>query len=198
MATINILDRTTISGTQYPLQIIRFQKPDLEGRLHEQTNEIYFRPDAVAVLLADPVNQRFIFTSQFRLPTFLNGSDSGYLLEICAGLIDDGETPEQAARREVHEETAYPVSELNKIGAVYSSAGGITEYLHLFIAVCDCKSPHGKGRGKPGEGEDIELVQLSFAETREKLIIGGFRDAKTMILLQHYFLTDGADSGIAE
>ena len=194
MATIHIIDRQTIPGTQYPLQTIRFQKPGLEGQLHEQKNEIYFRPDAVAVLLADHTNKQIIFTRQFRLPTFLNGNDSGYLLETCAGLIDDGETPEQAAHREVGEETGYPISELMKIGAVYSSAGGITEYLHLFIASCDCKAQHGKGGGKAGEGEDIELVQLSFVEAREKLMTGGFRDAKTMILLQHYFLTQGSDS----
>lgn len=188
MATINILDRETIPGTQYPLQTIKFQKPDLKGKLHELTNEVYFRPDAVAVLLADQENRQFIFTRQFRLPTFLNGSDSGYLLETCAGLIDEGETPEQAARREVGEETGYTIYDLNKIGAVYSSAGGITEYLHLFVASCNCKGRHGKGGGKPGEGEDIELIQLSFEEAHEKLRQGSFRDAKTVILLQYYFL----------
>ena len=103
------------------------------------------------------------------------------------GQVDEGETPEQAARREVGEETGYPIHNLTKIGAVYSSAGGITEYLHLFIAECDCKGAHGKGGGKPGEGEDIELVKLSFNEAREKLAEGTFRDAKIVMLLQHFF-----------
>lgn len=188
MATINILERDTIPGTKYPLQTIRFQKPDLEGQLHEQTNEVYFRPDAVAVLAADRKNQTFILTRQFRLPTFLNGSESGYLLETCAGLIDEGETPEQAARREVDEETGYPVTSLDKIAAVYSSAGGITEYLHLFIGECDCEGQHGEGGGKAGEGEDIELVRLSFSDAREQLRQGAFHDAKTVLLLQHFFL----------
>jgi nudix-type nucleoside diphosphatase (YffH/AdpP family) len=188
MANINILERRTTAGTKYPLQTIRFQKPDLEGQLHEQTNEVYFRPDAVAVLLADRKHRKFIFTRQFRLPAFLNGSETGYLLETCAGLIDEGETPEQAARREAAEETGFPVGELTKVGAVYTSAGGITEYLHLFIAVCDCGKGHGKGGGKPGEGEDIEIVQLSFGEAREKLLQAAFYDAKTTLLLQHYFL----------
>jgi GDP-mannose pyrophosphatase NudK len=124
MATINIISRDTIPGTKYPLQNIAFQKPDLQGQLHEQKNEVYFRPDAVAVLLADPQARQFLLARQFRLPTFLNGSEKGYLIETCAGLIDEGETPEQAARREVSEETGYPISELEKIGGVYTSAGG--------------------------------------------------------------------------
>jgi len=188
MANINILERRTTAGTKYPLQTIRFQKPDLEGQLHEQTNEVYFRPNAVAVLLADRRNKQFIFARQFRLPAFLNGSETGYLLETCAGLIDEGETPEQAARREAAEETGYQVSKLTRIGAVYTSAGGITEYLHLFVAEIDSREEHSTGGGKAGEGEDIEIVQLSFSEAREKLLQGAFYDAKTVLLLQHYFL----------
>jgi GDP-mannose pyrophosphatase NudK len=127
MATINILKRETLGQTQYPLQKITFQKPGVQA----QTNEVYFRPDAVTVLLVDEPEKTFLLTRQFRLPTFLNGNEKGYLVETCAGLIDEGETPEQAARREVQEETGYTLTDLEKIGAVYTSAGGITEYIHL-------------------------------------------------------------------
>jgi GDP-mannose pyrophosphatase NudK len=60
MATINIISRDTFPGTKYPLQTITFQKPDLQGKMHEQVNEIYFRPDAIAVLLADPKGGKFL------------------------------------------------------------------------------------------------------------------------------------------
>jgi GDP-mannose pyrophosphatase NudK len=188
MATINITRRETIPGTKYPLQTISFQKPDLEEKLHDQINEVYFRPDAVAVLLTDPKAKKFLLARQFRLPTFLNGSEKGYLVETCAGLIDEGETPEQAARREVAEETGYPVTELEKIGGVYTSAGGITEFVHLFTAVYDQAAKHKKGGGKAGEGEAIELMDMSFDEAREKVKDGAIRDAKTLLLLQHYLL----------
>lgn len=190
MATINILERKTIAGTEYPLQQIKFQKPDQNGEMHDQTNEVYFRPDAVTVLLADPKAKTFLLTRQFRLPTFLNGSEKVYLLETCAGLIDEGETPEQAAAREVAEETGYPLANLTKIGAVYTSAGGITEYVHLFTAKYDKSGPHEKGGGKAGEGEDIELIHLTFTEAKDKVRSGAVIDAKTLLLLQHYFLHD--------
>ena len=156
--------------------------------MHEQVNEVYFRPDAVAVLLVDPAAKQFLLARQFRLPTFLNGSEKGYLVETCAGLIDEGETPEQAARREVEEETGYPINEFEKIGGVYTSAGGITEFVHLFVASYNSDGPHGKGGGKPGEGEDIELLEISFRDARQQLKQGAVRDAKTLLLLQHYFL----------
>jgi GDP-mannose pyrophosphatase NudK len=191
MATINILERKTITGTEYPLQQIKFQKPDQKGDMHDQTNEVYFRPDAVTVLLADPKAQIFLLTRQFRLPTFLNGNEKGYLLETCAGLIDEGETPEQAATREVEEETGYSIDHLTKIGAVFTSAGGITEFVHLFFATYDKSGPHEKGGGKAGEGEDIELIHMTFTEAKDKVMSGALNDAKTLLLLQHYFLHEG-------
>jgi GDP-mannose pyrophosphatase NudK len=122
------------------------------------------------------------------LPTFLNGSESGYLVETCAGLIDKGETPEQAAHREVEEETGYPIIELNKIGGVYTSAGGITEFVHLFVADYDSSGSHAKGGGKKGEGEDIELLETPFEDARQQLVSGAVTDAKTFLLLQYYFM----------
>lgn len=188
MATINIIQREKITGTQYPLQRITFQKPDLQGKMHEQVNEVYFRPDAVAVVLVDPKRKNFLLTRQFRLPAFLNGSEKGYLVETSAGLINEGETPEQAARREAEEETGYPISELVKIGGVYTSAGGITEFVHLFTANYDSQGPHEKGGGKAEEGEDIELLEISFDEAFEQLKQGAMRDAKTLLLLQNFLI----------
>jgi GDP-mannose pyrophosphatase NudK len=190
MATIQILNREVLSDKKYILQNITYSKPDLEGNMQQQQNEVYFRPDAVAVLLADKKKQTFLFTHQFRLPAFLNGNEKGFLLETCAGLIDEGETPEQAARREADEETGYQIANLERIAGVYTSAGGVTEYIYLFTADYDSEGPHGKGGGKPGEQEDIELIEMSFTEARDKLKLSAFNDAKTIILLQHFFLNN--------
>jgi GDP-mannose pyrophosphatase NudK len=81
--------------------------------------------------MVDDKKEVILLTRQFRLPAFLNGNKSGYLVEACAGLIDETETPEQAARREVLEETGYKLQTIDMIAGVYSSAGGITEFLYL-------------------------------------------------------------------
>ena len=188
MATIQILNKQTLSDKKYPLKYITFEKPDAEGEFHNLEKEVYFRPDAVAVLLVDEKKKKLLLTKQFRLPTFLNGSDSGYLIEACAGLIDEGETPEQTARREVEEETGYQIDELTKIAGAYTSPASATEFLHLFTATYQSEKDHSKTWGLKAEGESIELVEMAFDEAAEKLERGEFRDIKTILLLQHFFM----------
>ena len=188
MSTIQILKKETLSEVKYPLQYITFEKPDEFGDFHNLAKEVYFRPDAIAVLLVDEDQQKILLTKQFRLATFLNGNDSGYLVEACAGLIDEYETPEQTARREAAEETGYEIGDLEKIGGAFSSPGGTTEFMHLFIGAYQSKTDHQKFGGLKGEGESIELIELGFDEARQQMMAGAFRDLKTILLLQQFFL----------
>jgi len=187
MTAIQILNKESIAHKKYPLKWVTFQKTGPEGTLDKLEKEVYFRPDAVGVLPVDKIHKKLLLTRQFRLPAFLNGSDSGYLIETCAGIIDGNETPEQTAVREALEETGVEINGLTKIAGLYSSPGGITEFVHLFIAAYDSRAKHEKGGGLKEEGEDIEVLEMGFDEAREKLNQGEFRDAKTMILLQHFF-----------
>jgi GDP-mannose pyrophosphatase NudK len=188
MASIQILNKETLSDRKYPLKYISFEKPDNEGKFHNQDREVYFRPDAIAVLLVDNKQKKLLLTKQFRLPAFLNGSENGYLIEACAGIIDGDETPEQTVRREVEEETGYQIKNLTKIGGAYSSPNATTEFLHLFIAAYTSDEGHAKTGGLIDEGESIELIEMGFDEAREKLNRGEFRDIKTILLLQHFFM----------
>ncbi len=188
MAAIQILDKQTLSDKKYRLQLISFERPDNDGEFHTLQKEVYFRPDTVAVLLVDIKNKKLLLTKQFRLPTFLNGNDTGYLLEACAGIIDANETPEQTAYREAEEETGYRIENLTKIGAGYTSPASITEYMHLFTAEYTSRADHPKYGGLKEEDESIELIELDFDEARNKLLNGAVRDLKTMVLLQHFFM----------
>jgi GDP-mannose pyrophosphatase NudK len=187
MSTIQILSKQTLSQKKYLLQNISFEKPDSDGEFHTVQKEVYFRPDTVAVLLVDRENQQLLLTKQFRLPTFLNGNDSGYLIETCAGTIDENETPEQTVR-EALEETGYEIKDLEKIGSGYLAPGGTTEFMHLFIANYVSEATHSKYWGLKEEGESIELVEYSFDEAKQKLMAGAFRDMKTMALLSRFFM----------
>lgn len=59
MAAIQILDQQTIPGPKYPLMKIKFEKPDLEGIMHDDENEVYYWPDAVGVLFVDEQSEYF-------------------------------------------------------------------------------------------------------------------------------------------
>ncbi|GAC1306636.1 MAG: GDP-mannose pyrophosphatase NudK [Mucilaginibacter sp.] len=194
MATIQILNKETLSDKQYPLKYIRYEKPDSEGNFHNIEKEVYFRPDAVTALLVDDERKKILLTRQFRLPAFLNGSDSGYMVETCAGIIGENESPEQTIHREAEEEIGCKIHDLEKVAGAYTSSGGITEFVHFFIARYNEKDRTGKGGGLKEEGEDIEIVELSFNDAREKLKQGAFRDVKTILLLQHFFLNQSVDN----
>src|ERR1700735_685089 len=188
MSTIQILDKQTLSEKKYRLQLIDFEKPDNEGSFHNLQKDVYYRPHTVAVLPVDEENQKLLLTKQFRLATWLNGNDSGYLIEACAGIIDENETPEQTAYREAAEETGYQIENLVKIASAYTSPGGVTEFQHLFMADYTSKNDHPKFGGLKEEGESIELIELSFGEALQKLTSGAFRDMKTIVLLQNFFM----------
>ncbi|MBS7563654.1 NUDIX domain-containing protein [Mucilaginibacter sp. Bleaf8] len=188
MAEIQITNRETLSERKFPLKYFTYQKPDADNKMQSLKAEVYFRPDAVGILLYDTERSKFLLTKQFRLPAYLNGSDTGYLVEVCAGLIDEGETPEETAIREAFEETGYEITDVKKIAAAYTSAGGITEYIHLYLAAYNPSLQKSKGGGLEEEGENIELIELDFEQARQMLKNQEFRDAKTIMLLQHYFL----------
>ena len=187
MSTIQILNKETLSDKKYPLRYITFEKPDLQGKFQNLAKEVYFRPDVIAVLLVDDERKTILLVKQFRLPTFLNGNDSGYLVEACAGIIEEGETPEQTVYREAAEETGFRIHGLEKIGGAYSSPGATTEYIHPYIARYNKESKISAGGGLAAEGESIELIELTFEEAKEQLKQGAFRDIKTILLLQHFF-----------
>jgi len=188
MSTIQILKKETLSDKKYPLKYIWYEKPDRDGVFHNRENEVYFRPDAVALLLVNDKRKTILLTRQFRLPAFLNGSENGYLTEVCAGIMDGDETPEETARREAKEEMGCKIHDLERVASAYTSSGGLTEFVHFLIARYTEEDRNGKSGGLKDEGEDIELIELGFDEAREKLKQGVFIDAKTILLLQHFFL----------
>jgi GDP-mannose pyrophosphatase NudK len=188
MSTVQILDKQTLSEKKYRLQLISFEKPDAEGEFQNLKKEVYFRPDTVAVLPVDEKNKMLLLTKQFRMATYLNGNDSGYLVEACAGVIDENEIPEQTAYREAEEETGYKIENLVKIASAYTSPGGVTEFQHLFMAEYTSTKDHAKFGGLKEERESVEIIEISFDEALQKLTSGAFRDMKTIVLLQHFFM----------
>ncbi|MCJ8210275.1 hypothetical protein MUY27_11200 [Mucilaginibacter sp. RS28] len=92
-ATINLQHTDLLSDERYQLKKYSYQLIDGDQSTNKVT-ELYIRPDAVAVLPYDEERQTFLLTRQFRLVACLNGTSSGYVIEACAGLIDDNQQPE--------------------------------------------------------------------------------------------------------
>jgi len=127
-----------------------------------------------------------ILLEQFR-PGLLNRKDNPIIIEIVAGIIDEGELPEEAARRECLEETGCSVKKIQNILSYYPSPGSSESFYHLFLA--EIESFSGKRIvGEKDENEDILVASYSIDEVRNlmkrKKIINGL----TLIALQWFFL----------
>jgi GDP-mannose pyrophosphatase NudK len=136
------------------------------------------------ILLYNTEKKTVILTRQFRMPSYLNGNESGMLIEACAGLLDR-DNPEECIRRETEEETGYKVSNVKKIFETYMSPGSVTEILYFFIAEYTDDMKTSEGGGLEHDQENIDVLELSFERAFEMMTSGEIRDAKTIMLLQY-------------
>ncbi|WP_294250804.1 NUDIX domain-containing protein, partial [uncultured Chryseobacterium sp.] len=102
----------------------------------------------------------------------------------CAGLLDN-DHPEDCIRRETEEETGYQIRHAEKIFEAYMSPGSVTEILHFFIAEYSAEMKINDGGGLADEGENIEVMEVSFEDALDMIDSGEIKDAKTIMLLQY-------------
>lgn len=169
--------------------IVTVEATDSKGRERRHEREVVDHGDAGVVLAIDRGRGVAIMVRQWRAPLVVAGADP-FLLEACAGILDPGETPEDAARREAEEETGLRVRALRGIGSVLPSAGTLTERMHLFIAEVSAEDRVEAGGGNPHEGEDIEVVEVPLAELFAMARGGGIEDAKTLVLVQRLIMEE--------
>ncbi len=174
----------------------RLQYSRSDGRLSDPVTRINFeRGSAAAVLLHDPAQDRVLLVRQFRYPVYASLTPEqrqggqlarSWLLEVIAGVVEPGQTPEEVARREAEEETGYAVTgELRQIAEVFMSPGASSERVTIFVGQADGRQRTGAGGGLAAEGEDTQIVWLPRAEALARLERGEIQDAKTVIALQY-------------
>ena len=98
------------------LKRITYEYSTGDGKWETQKREVYDRGNGAVILLYNTEHNTVILTKQFRLATYLNGNQTGMLIEACAGLPDD-ESSREAIKRETEEETGYKISRVIKIFA---------------------------------------------------------------------------------
>lgn len=101
-----------------------------------------------------------------------------YSLEICAGRIEPGHTPEETAARELEEELGYRARQFQKIGEFNVAPGYCTERLFLYLATGLEQSSQNLD-----DDEEIEVVTMPFAEALARMRTGEIDDAKSIVTL---------------
>jgi len=180
----SLISEEVLSDNWYTLRKFTFDYQNANGKWERQSREAYDRGNGATILLYNKEKQTVILTRQFRIPTYINGNETGMLIEACAGLLDK-DNAEDCIRRETEEETGYKIKSVKKIFEAYMSPGSVTEILYFFVAEYTQDMKTGNGGGCETEQENIEVMEIAFQDALEMIASGEIRDAKTMLLLQH-------------
>ena len=136
----------------------------------ESTREVVEHPGAVVVIPI--VEGKVIMVEQYRYPI------GRILLELPAGKLDPGETPEECARRELEEETGYKAKKMTYLGKIYTSPGFSSEIIHIFLA-----EDMEKGENRTNEDELLNIVEKNFEDVVKECLSGKIEDAKTIVAI---------------
>ncbi|MGB2130543.1 MAG: NUDIX domain-containing protein [Marinobacterium sp.] len=173
----------------FRLHRLTLSHPRFEGGRVRIQREILDRGNAVCVLLYDPQADAVILVEQFRAGA-LGKTESPWLLELVAGIVEPGESVEDVARRESVEEAGVELGPVFPITGYLPSPGGCDEWIDLVCALVDSRGVGGV-HGLETEGEDIRVhvigVQDAFALVRENRL----RNAAAIIALQWLELNHG-------
>jgi ADP-ribose pyrophosphatase len=180
---VEILEKTTPFQGYFRIDryVLRHRRFD-GGWSIPLNREIFERGHAVGVLLYDPDRDRVGLIEQFRAGALVAGW-SPWLVEIVAGIIDDGQTPESVAIREAEEEANVQISTPIPICRYLVTPGGSTETMQLYCARVDSTRLSGV-HGLAHEGEDIRVFSLPAEEAFAWVESGRIANSMTIIALQ--------------
>jgi ADP-ribose pyrophosphatase len=142
----------------------------------------FVRRDSAAAVMFNRQSQEVILVQQFRYPATAAGA--GWGIELVAGSIDPGETPEAGVRREIAEETGYQVDVVTPITTFFLSPGGSTERTFLFYTEVVDSDQLSTSGGLAGDNEDVRIVRVPVDQVAQLLDDGELADAKTIIGLR--------------
>ncbi|MGC1301943.1 MAG: NUDIX hydrolase [Caulobacteraceae bacterium] len=147
------------------------------------SRQIESHGEVAVVLPYDPVRRQVLLVRLLRVPP-LYAKGQQTVIEAPAGLVDPGETPADATRREAMEEAGVRLQTLEPAGTFWSTPGISTERMSLFLAAYTQADRLGAGGGVEDEHEGIEVLEVAAAALGPMLDRGEIEDMKTFALIQ--------------
>lgn len=165
--------RKPMTGSFFRLDSLEVEHRRFDGGRNEGLlREVMVGADAALILPYDRARDRVLLVEQVRTGPMRRGDPEPWTLEPVAGLVDAGETPEEAARREAEEEAGLALGELVPMFRGYASPGNATDHFYAFLALCELPDGRATSGGLEEEQEDLRLHVLPFARAIELLDTG--------------------------
>lgn len=178
-----IIEKTICYKGFFTLSRLRLRHKKYDGGWTDiLTRELFERGHAAAVLPYDPVRDEVVLIEQFRAGA-LDFPGEPWLLEIVAGIIEEGEGEQEVVVREAMEEAGAIIEQLEPVCKYLVSPGGATESTALFCGKVDTTNVGGV-HGVVEEGEDIRVKVVSYDESVALLKGGYINSASPIIALQ--------------
>lgn len=179
---LHILSEETLYQGHFQLKKITFKHKLFRGGMSgEVLRELLVKGAAAAVIAYDPKLDSVVLVEQVRIGAYEAQSNrSPWLLELIAGMVEQGEAPEDVAVRESLEEAGVTITNLEHAMSVWDSPGGAYERLHLFLGLVDSRNIGGV-YGLPEENEDI-LVHVIPREQAYQWVQNGKIDNVIAVL----------------
>ncbi len=188
---VQIVEKSTAFQGHFRIDRYRLRHRLYEGGMSEtMTREVFERGHAVSVLLYDADRDVLVLVEQFRIGTFAameSGQIEGspWIVECVAGIMEDGETPEDVARRESLEEAGCTVGDVVPICRCFASPGASTETVHLLCGQVDSTGVGGI-HGLDHEQEDIRVLVRPVLGVFDDLTNGRILNAMTVVSLEWF------------
>ena len=180
---VEIIARETVYRGFFSLDLYRFRHRLFNGEMSgEVKREIFERGHAAVLLPFDPVRDEVVLLEQVRIAAY-DTSETPYLLEMVAGMIEEGETVEDVARREAQEEAGLEVGRVKKCLSYLASPGGTSERLTIMVGEVDATTAEGI-HGLAEEHEDIRVHVVSREFAYQCVEDGKIDNAASVIALQ--------------
>ncbi|MCU6165501.1 ADP-ribose diphosphatase [Enterobacter roggenkampii] len=180
---VEIIARETLYSGFFSMDLYRFRHRLFNGEMSgEIRREIFERGHAAVLLPFDPVRDEVVLVEQIRIAAY-DVSESPWLLEMVAGMIEEGETVEEVARREALEEAGLVVGRTKPVLSYLASPGGTSERLSIMVGEVDATTAEGI-HGLADENEDIRVHVVSREQAYQWVEEGKIDNAASVIALQ--------------
>lgn len=180
---VEIIARETLYSGFFSMDLYRFRHRLFNGEMSgEIRREIFERGHAAVLLPFDPVRDEVVLVEQIRIAAY-DVSDTPWLLEMVAGMIEEGESVEDVARREALEEAGLAVGRTKPVLSYLASPGGTSERLSIMVGEVDATTAEGI-HGLADENEDIRVHVISREQAYQWVEEGKIDNAASVIALQ--------------